>query len=154
MKIIKMCGIAALLILFAGSSLQAQTWSKEQKAVWDYVESYTKAYQNGDYDKFMAAVHEDYKGFPNRAIVPVNKTTMGKYVKMGMEMMEVPFSNLTPLSIQVYDDLAVVHYLFHGFVKEKGSEDVKEEAGRWTDVLMKDDGKWYLIADHGGVKGE
>lgn len=24
------------------------------------------------------------------------------------------------------------------------------EQGRWTDVLMKQDGKWLLIADHGG----
>jgi len=24
------------------------------------------------------------------------------------------------------------------------------EQGRWTDILMKQDGKWLLIADHGG----
>jgi hypothetical protein len=26
----------------------------------------------------------------------------------------------------------------------------KREAGRWTDILMKDGNKWVLIGDHGG----
>jgi len=154
MKIIKICGMAAMLIVFAGSNLQAQTWSKDQKAVWDYVQSYSDAYQSGDYEKFISVIHEDYQGWAYRAIVPSDKETAAKYIKMGMEMRDVPFYNQTPLSIQVFDDFAIVHYIFHGFSKNKESGETEEFRGRWTDILMKDDGKWYLIADHGGAKGD
>lgn len=152
MKIIKISGIVAMLIVFGCANLMAQTWSKEQQAVWDFVESYSKAYQDGDYEKFMEVIHDDYKGWSYQAMVPVDKATTGKYVKMGMEMRDVPFSNQIPLSIQVFDDFAVVNYLFHGFSKNKESGETEEYKGRWTDILMKDDGKWHLIADHGGAQ--
>lgn len=141
--------LVSLCFVFA-STLSAQEWSEEQKEVWAFVEDYSNAYANGNYEKFAGVFHEDYKGWGYEAYVPMDRDIVMKYVKMSMENYEVIVSTRVPLSIQVYDDFAVVNYIFHAMRKDKSSEEVKEGEGRWTDILMKDNGKWYLVADHGG----
>ena len=45
--------------------------------------------------------------------------------------------------------MAIVNY--HYTLLYKDAEDKQQmERGRFTDILMKEDGKWLLIADHGG----
>jgi len=149
MKAIKST-MLCLAMLLVSSAVLSQEWSDEQKEVWSFVESYSKAYEDGNYEKFMSVFHEDYKGWSYQAVVPMSKEAVGKYVEMGMKGYDHMLSNRTPVSIQVYDDFAVVNYLFHGMSKNKSSGEVKESAGRWTDILMKDGNQWYLIADHGG----
>jgi len=89
-------------------------------------------------------------GWSYQANVPVEKDVTGKYVNLGMKAFEPVFTNRIPLSIHVYHDFAVADNTFHQIVGNKESGEVKEEQGRWTDILMKDGDKWYLVADHGG----
>jgi len=140
----------AAVLTISGSGLFAQEWSDKQKEVWAFVEEYSAAYESGDYEKFMSAFHDEYKGWSYQANVPVGKDVTGKYVKLGMAAFEPIFTNRIPLSIQVYDEFAVADYTFHHIAKNKETGEVKEEQGRWTDILMKDGKNWYLIADHGG----
>lgn len=149
MKTLKSAMLSLALLTFSATSF-AQEWSDKQKEVWMFVEEYSQAYESGDYDKFMSVFHKDYKGWGYESPVPMGKDVVGKYIKMGMENYEVVFSNRIPLSIQVYDDFAVVNYMFHSMGKMKGTDEVEEFKGRWTDILMKDGNNWYLLADHGG----
>ena len=56
---------------------------------------------------------------------------------------------LRPIDIKVHGDFAVVHYFYVEVLVDADGEETTEK-GRWTDVLMKQNGKWVWIADHGG----
>ena len=56
---------------------------------------------------------------------------------------------LTPARIWVNGDFAYVHY-YYTQVNESNDGKSKTEKGRWTDILMKKNGKWMLVGDHGG----
>lgn len=148
MKVLKAILISFTLIFSV--TAEAQNWSDEQKEVWAFVEEYSKAQESGDYEKFMEALHTDYRGWSYESVVPVDRETVGKYVQMGMERYIYLFSNRIPLSIQVFDDYAVVHYMFHSITQDKKSAEKMEIEGRWTDILIKEGKNWYLVADHGG----
>ena len=143
--------LSLFAIMFLMISASAQTWNKDQLAVWKFVEEYNDVYTQGDVNAYMAYFHDDYKGWYNMAHVPNDKQTTMKYVGLGMKSGKVKFNHLTPLSIQVFDDFAVVHYLFHT-IGSRGEESMEHE-GRWTDILIKDGSSWKLIADHGGPTG-
>ena len=56
---------------------------------------------------------------------------------------------LTPARIWVNGDFAYVHY-YYTQVMESSDGKPTTEKGRWTDILMKKNGKWMLVGDHGG----
>jgi len=58
---------------------------------------------------------------------------------------------LRPIDILVYDDFAIIHYFYIEVTKDKdGEEDYGQ--GRWTDIMIREKGKWPWIADHGGSR--
>ena len=51
------------------------------------------------------------------------------------------------MEIKIIKDIAIVHYSYSVIYKnEDGSE--KEKSGLNTDILLKQDEKWMIIADH------
>ena len=140
--------LIGLFILMYSSALLAQEWNAKQKEIWKVVETYNDAWKNGDVAGFMAYFHPNYKGWNIESPVPYDKTTVQKYIDLNSKVRKVEFVNLTPLSIQVFDNFAVVHYLYHDITTTDGKKE--SSSGRWTDILIKQDGKWMLIADSGG----
>ena len=59
---------------------------------------------------------------------------------------KVPFLIIPTVIVEV-----VVHRT-HYYTQVSEGNDGKPitEKGRWTDILMKKDGKWIMIGDHGG----
>lgn len=148
MKVLQLSLSLMLVFLFGMQSIHAQMWSDSQKEVWKAVTTYNDSWKSGDSDAFMSNFHKDYKGWHYSSPIPIDKSSTGKYVKFGMENREVIFSHIEPVSIQVFDDFAIVNYLFHN-ISKRGDKTNSYE-GRWTDVLKKESGKWMLVADHGG----
>ena len=60
---------------------------------------------------------------------------------------------LYPLSIVVHGDMAVVHYLYSTAYQTRDKKTVVSN-GRYTDVLVRDDGNWKFISWHGGPTGD
>ncbi len=56
---------------------------------------------------------------------------------------------LTPVTIWVKGDFAYVNYFYAQLEKDKDGKE-KPSSGKWTDILMKKNGKWVLVGDHGG----
>ncbi len=57
---------------------------------------------------------------------------------------------ITPLTIWVKGDFAYVHYYYSESDKNNDTGKREHNSGNWTDILMKSNGKWVLIGDHGG----
>ena len=57
-----------------------------------------------------------------------------------------------PISIRIFDDIAVVHYTQEDIIAKNGKNTVHERTG-WTDILKREGKRWVMIADHGGHIG-
>lgn len=147
MKRIYLIGIFLMISL---SPLFAQEWTSEQKDVWAGVEKYWVASASGDAQAFMAYFDESYKGWDNSSLVPMNKANTAKWVELGSKTRKVLAYTITPLTIWVNGNFAYVHYSYSQAVKNNETGKTSENSGIWTDILMKKDGKWMLIGDHGG----
>lgn len=59
------------------------------------------------------------------------------------------FNTITPARIWVNGNFAFVHY-YYTQVNEDSEGKSNTEKGRWTDILMKKNGTWMIVGDHGG----
>ena len=56
---------------------------------------------------------------------------------------------LTPLSIEVYDDtVGVVHYMYSASVTPKNAAPF-QVTGKWSEVYLKQDAQWVMISVSG-----
>ena len=140
----------ALLLVWVASGF-AQQWSDAQKEVWNTVESFNEAWNEGDLDRFMGFFHADYRGWYSGMDAPSDRDSVQRWVEAIMASENVLVSDTTPLSIQIYGDTAIVHSVYASLV-EYGNGERKFERGRWTDVLQKHNDRWLVIGDHGGPR--
>ena len=139
----------AAFFLFNGSSF-AQEWSNEQKDVWAGVEKYWEVNQSNPLD-FLQYFDASYLGWGYENESPSTKNdvtkSFGYWTKKGKEQYHI----LTPARIWVNGNFAYVHY-YYTQVMESTDGKPRTERGRWTDILMKKNGKWMLVGDHGGER--
>ncbi|MBK7978418.1 MAG: hypothetical protein IPK06_00080 [Ignavibacteriae bacterium] len=142
--------LIALTFSIFTSNLFAQQWSSEQKEVWAGIEKYWEVSSKGDVQGFMSYFDESYIGWSYQTVVPQNKSNTSKWITNEFKNNTTLLYTLTPVTIWVKGDFAFANYFYSQI--EKNNQIGKEEqtAGKWTDILMKKDGKWFLIGDHGG----
>ena len=151
MKILIKTGImfSLMLLAFVGKSF-AQQWTAEQKDVWAGVEKYWAASSSGDANGFMTYFDDSYMGWDYQSKVPQNKSTTSKWVNYGLKNATTLVYSITPLTIWDKGDFAYVHYYYSEVDKNNDTGKKENNSGNWTDILMKSNGKWVLIGDHGG----
>ena len=137
-----------VLVLLAGSTF-AQEWSAAQKEVWKNVETYWSLWAARDAEGHLAYFHQDYLGWNLNSPMPQNKADVAKWDEYEFKTSKVIFNNIHPIAIQIYGNVAFVHYYYVAIIKPIDGEE-KSSAGRWTDILLKQGDKWVMIGDHGG----
>ena len=138
---------AMILLLPVGAS--AQTWSAEQQEVWQALEGCWAHFVNENFDAALACHHEEFSGWLYGEPVPRDLNNVKALVPYFYETRDTRAYELRPIVIKVHGDVAVIHY-FYIEVQEWAGGQEHIEQGRWTDVMLKQDGKWVWIADHGG----
>ena len=143
----------AILILCAalGAVVRAggEEWSSQQKEVWKNVETYWRLDAAGDTQAFLTYFHADYQGWNYGNVLPGSKERATKFITHDHQTSKTLVHDLQPVTVRVNGNIAYAHYLYTRVVKDVEGKQ-KREAGRWTDILMKDGNKWVMIADHGG----
>jgi ketosteroid isomerase-like protein len=139
-----------VVVLGSISSVNAQEWSAEQKDVWAGVEKYWAASASGDAQAFLVYFDENYKGWDNQSVVPQNKSNTSKWIEFSAKTNKTLVYTLSPQTIWVKGDFAYVHYFYNEVDKNTETGKNERNSGKWTDILMKKDGKWMLVGDHGG----
>jgi ketosteroid isomerase-like protein len=127
----------------------AETWSAEQKEVWKNVEAYWALDAAGDSQGFLAYFHSDYQGWNYNSAIPGSKQRATKFITHAHRVAKTLVYDLQPMTVRVYGETAFVHYFWTRVGKDAEGKE-KRESGRWTDILRKQDGKWVMVADHGG----
>ena len=145
----KLCCIVAVLLLLPSAYLFSQEWSAVQMEVWKNVQAYNALADAGNVEGFMAYVHNDYLGWNNQSALPNDKAAVRKFVEYEFKTSKTLVSNIKPVGIGVFGNVAYVHYYYSAIYKDAEGKE-KSESGRWTDILLKQGTKWVLIGDHGG----
>ena len=143
---------SAITILFVvvvlSTNNYAQQWSDAQKEVWAGVEKYWEVNQSNPID-FLQYFDDSYLGWSNDNEAPSTKSDVTKSFSFWTKKQKEQYHILTPARIWVNGDFAYVHY-YYTQVMEGSDGKPTTEKGRWTDILMKKNGKWMLVGDHGG----
>ena len=140
--------IAAALFLSLGSSALGQQWNKEQKEVWEFEMSCVDAFNANDLESFLGCLHDDYVGWFGGSSVPLNKADRRAIAAREFQTTQVVFSYVKPLSIQVHGNMATVLSIGTFTLRDKATGKETTVTMRWTDVCLKERGRWTWVADH------
>ena len=133
--------------VFAQESLPDE--ADDHAAVWAAVERIWAAAERGDDDWVDTMLSADFVGWPNNSPAPRSRGSVRMWNSFDQEQANGVRHELYPLSIVVHGNMAVVHYLYTNAVQTRDKK-VNVTNGRYTDVLVRDDGAWKFISWHGG----
>ncbi|MGE5797700.1 MAG: YybH family protein [Ignavibacteria bacterium] len=147
-QLLSMFTVLFAVIILSGSSI-AQEWSAEQQDVWKGVQAYWEAGMADDPSTMLTYWDDTYNGWSYNNEAPGSKADAVKYFNYWNKKGKIQYYIIKPAKIWVNGNLAYVHY-YYTQVMENSEGKPSTERGRWTDILMKKDGKWILVGDHGG----
>ena len=133
-------------------SLVKQEWSQLKKDVWQIVEAYSEASHQRDLEKYLSFWHPDFLGWHNGDSKPTNYNQRLKGLQYFFNTTISLEYKLEPKGIQIVANgkAAIVHYELRNILQIKESGEKESGLSYWTDYLVKENGKWLLISDHGG----
>ena len=142
---LKYIPFVAVLITLASHSW-AEDWTKDELELLEWEES---CLATSEFDAWLNCFHEDFVGWGMGYPAPQTKSERASLAADFFESTDGELVLFKPLSVQMYGDTAVINYVGTFKIVDKRTEEVTIETSMWTDVCMKDGGKWYWIADHG-----
>ena len=142
---VKYLPFVAVLVTLASHSW-AKDWTKDEQELLEWEESCLAALE---FDAWADCFHEDFVGWGIGYPAPQTKPERASLAADSFERTDVELMLFKPLSVQMYGNTAVINYVVTFKIVNKKTEEVAIETSMWTDVCMKDGGKWHWIADHG-----
>lgn len=140
--------LTALILLTALVVLPAagQEWSSDQQEVWKAV---MWTWDVDQVDWCAEACHPNVLAWGVGYPAPRNKDQISAWSKRDQETSTALEVQVTPVGIVIQGDTAVAHY-YYSQLSESEDGERRTEHGRYTDVLVKEGGKWLYIAWNGG----
>ena len=119
-----------------------------EREVWAFIEQCQEAFKT-ESEKFHDCFHDDFLGWQYPDLVPRTARANREFTQVQFETGDTQVQDVRPVGMRVYGNFAVAHYYVQSIARDQNGQDV-ERRMRWTDVLLKEDGRWYWISDHGG----
>ncbi len=136
-------------LLSAPAPIPAQQWSAEQQEVLEF-----ELGCQANKEAWLDCFHEDYVAWGNGNLgVPVNKDDVVAIGGRSWDVDEVLLVHLKVLDINVRGNLAIALVVYTETLRNGDTGEVTTVSTRWTDVCLKEDGRWAWIADHGSPVG-
>jgi len=148
-----MAGYVAWMLALSLGSLAtgalAQAWSAEQLEVWKVEERQWAMSAAKDRSWIDVLVHPNVSYWETGEVAPANKASLVRWNRFEANGSTTVEYELFPLAITVTGNVAVVQYRY-----KIGRENEKKErsiaTGRYSDVLVKEDGRWRYLSWSGG----
>jgi len=141
------------LLLACSTAVAQQQAASDQAAVWAVIEDQWERNERRDPKWIDELLSADFVGWPRESTAPQTRSSVRMWDTFNSKQTETLEHELFPLSIVVHGDMAIAHYLYTNATRDK-SGDVKVSNGRYTDVLVRDEGVWKFISWHGGDDSE
>ena len=140
--------VASLLILLATIG-SAQTWSPEQQEIWRFEEQQWKMEAEQDASWIEKMVHPNLSYWDVAQAGPQTKASLQRWQRYNYTSNTTLAHELFPISATITGNVAVVQYRY-AVARENYKKDRETVTGRYTDILIKEGGRWLFIAWAGG----
>lgn len=123
------------------------TPTAEQLELWQRVIELWDLSAKKDVTRIRDSLHPEYIGWDMSRPLPHDRDAAVHSVTSDSPRL-IAF-NLEPLSIRVYEgSVGVVHYRYQATVEPLDGNPI-QVAGSWTEVYMKQEGRWLMVAVSG-----
>jgi hypothetical protein len=147
----RILGIVLPLILLFPLRVQGQEWTAEQQDLWAWE---VACWESRDLETTMACFHDDFIGWGAGTAEPTTKADRRPLFAESFDTNEQVSLDLQPLAINIQGNTAVLIYEATTVTRNKATGEETRSVERWTDVAMREGGRWSWIADHGTVVEE
>jgi hypothetical protein len=147
----RMVTIAAT-VLAAYSALgtaSAQEWSPEQQEIWKFEQQQWKMSAAEDLSWIDTMVHPNMRFWETGAPMPRDKASLKHWSRFDADNGSTLEQELFPISATITGNVAVVQYDYV-IARENYKKEREIVTGHYTDVLIKDGGRWMFLAWAGG----
>jgi len=127
----------------------AQTWNADQQEVWRLEEQQWQMAKNKDVSWIDKMVHPNLSYWDVDQPGPQNKASLVRWNRYNNSTATVLEQELFPISVTITGNIAVAQYRY-SVARENYKKERETVTGRYTDVLVKDGGRWLFIAWAGG----
>lgn len=146
----KRCAFLGLLSLVLLPMLAAaQTWTAEQQEIWTLEQQQWQMSKDKDLTWVDKMVHPNLSFWDVDQPGPQNKDSLVRWNRYSSSASTVLEQELFPISVTITGNLAVAQYSY-SVVRENYKKEREPATGRYTDVLIKEGGRWLFIAWAGG----
>ena len=144
------CAALALGTLLAlGGSASAQTWNAEQQEIWAFEQQQWQMSKDKDSSWIEKMVHPNVRYWDVGQPAPQDRASLARWNRFTTANSTVLEQELFPISVTITGNVAVAQYTYQ-VARENYKKEREMATGRYTDVLLKENGAWKFIAWAGG----
>jgi hypothetical protein len=133
---------------FAGTAA-AQNWNTEQQELWQLEQQQWKMSAAKDLSWIDTMVHPNLRYWGIDSPMPRDKASLKHWSRFDSDSSTVLQHELFPISATITGNVAVVQYHYM-MATENYKKERETVTGYYTDVLIKENGRWMFIAWAGG----
>ena len=142
-------GVLCLVLIGFAAAAHAQTWTPEQQEIWKLEELQWKMNMDKDATWIDKMCHPNISVWENDRPAPQNKASLTRWNKYSNSSSTVLEQEIFPISLTITGNVAVAQYTY-AQVREDYKKDRTSVTGHWTDVFIKEGGRWMFIGWAGG----
>lgn len=143
-------GLLCIALAAISTSVAAQTWTPEQQELWKLEELQWKMNAAKDASWIPKMVHPNMSAWENDTPAPQGMASLAKWNRYGSTQSTTLEYELFPIAATITGNVAVMQYTYRS-ATENSKKEHKYSNGRWTDVLIKENGVWKFITWAGGA---
>lgn len=138
-----------IVLLLHASNAAAQTWTPEQQEIWRFEQQQWDMAKSKDLSWIDTMVHPNISYWDVDRPAPQNRASLMRWSRYSSANSTVLEQELFPISVTITGNLAVVQYRYQ-LATENYKKERETVTGRYTDVLIREGGRWLFIAWAGG----
>ena len=147
-RILSVAAVSLAVCGFAGAAA-AQSWSPEQQELWQVEQQQWKMSAAKDLSWIDTMVHPSMRFWETGSPMPRDKASLKHWARFESDSGTVLQQELFPISATITGNVAVVQYHYM-IATENYKKERETVTGQYTDVLIKENGRWMFIAWAGG----
>jgi hypothetical protein len=140
---------AVLMLCAVADAAAAQEWSAEQQEIWKVEQQQWKMSAARDMSWIDTMVHQNMKFWETGAPMPRDKASLKHWSRFDADNGSTLEQELFPISATITGNVAVVQYNYM-VARENYKKERETVTGHYTDVLVKEGGRWLFLAWAGG----
>jgi hypothetical protein len=141
--------MAVLLLGTVAGAASAEEWNAEQQEIWKFEQLQWKMSATEDASWIDTMVHQNMRFWETGAPMPRDKASLKHWSRFDADNGSILEQELFPISATITGNIAVVQYHYM-VARENFKKERETVTGHYTDVLVKEGGRWLFLTWAGG----